>query len=101
VGVQLLDGITGAAVGVLTPLVIADIARGTGRFNFAQGFVGTFSGIGASLSATLSGLVAQSFGSTIGFLAIAGVALTALVTLWALLPETKPAAPSPVEDIAR
>jgi sugar phosphate permease len=88
-------------VGVLTPLVIADISRGTGRFNLAQGIVGTFSGIGASLSTTASGLVAQSFGSTIGFLAIAGVALTALVTLGALLPETKPAAPSPVEDIAR
>jgi MFS family permease len=101
VGVQLLDGITGAAVGVLTPLVIADMSRGTGRFNLAQGFVGTFSGIGASLSTTASGLVAQSFGSTVGFLAIAGVALIALVTLWALLPETKPVASSPVEDGAR
>jgi MFS family permease len=96
VGVQLLDGITGAAVGVLTPLVIADISRGTGRFNFAQGFVGTFSGIGASLSATVSGLVAQRFGSTIGFLAIAGLAMAALVTLWALLPETKPLSSSPL-----
>jgi MFS family permease len=95
-GVQLLDGITGAAVGVLTPLVIADISRGTGRFNLAQGFVGTFSGIGASLSTTVSGLVAQSFGSTIGFVAVACVAMTALVTLWALLPETKPVSSSPL-----
>jgi len=96
VGVQLLDGITGAAVGVLTPLVIADISRGTGRFNLAQGFVGTFSGIGASLSATVSGLVAQSFGSSIGFVAMAGVAMTALAALWALLPETKPVSSPPL-----
>ena len=96
VGVQLLDGITGAVVGVLTPLVIADISRGTGRFNLAQGFVGTFSGIGASLSTTASGWVAQSFGSTMGFVALAGVAMTALVTLWALLPETKPVSSSPL-----
>jgi MFS family permease len=93
VAVQLLDGITGAALGVLTPLVIADISRGTGRFNLAQGFVGTFSGIGASLSTTVSGLVAQSFGSAIGFTAVAAVAVIALVTLWALLPETKPHSP--------
>jgi MFS family permease len=91
VGVQVLDGITGAAVGVLTPLVIADVTRGTGRFNLAQGFVGTFSGIGAALSTTASGFVAGSFGNATGFAAVAAVALTALVTLWALLPETKPA----------
>jgi MFS family permease len=66
--VQVLDGISEAVVGVLTPLVIADITKGTGRFNLAQGIVGTFSGIGASLSTTASGFVAQSFGSWAGFL---------------------------------
>jgi MFS family permease len=91
VGIQLLDGITGAAVGVLTPLVVADITRGTGRFNLAQGFVGTFAGVGAALSTTASGLVAARFGNATGFAAVAGVALIAFVTLWALLPETKPA----------
>src|SRR5262249_23146638 len=37
VAVQALDGISGAVMGVLVPLTLADIARGTGRFNFAQG----------------------------------------------------------------
>jgi MFS family permease len=87
--VQLLDGITGAALGVLTPLIVADITRGTGRFNLAQGFTGTFAGVGAVLSTTASGLVAESFGSAAGFAAIAGVALIALIILWAFLPETK------------
>jgi hypothetical protein len=38
-------------LGVLTAIV-ADLTQGTGRFNLAQGFVGTFAGIGASLSTT-------------------------------------------------
>jgi sugar phosphate permease len=89
VAVQLLDGITGAVLGVLTPLVIADITRGTGRFNLAQGFVGTFAGIGAALSTTASGLVAENFGNAAGFAGVAGVALIALMILWTFLPETK------------
>ena len=35
VGLQLLDGISGAVVGVLTVLVTADLTHGTGRFNLA------------------------------------------------------------------
>ena len=41
---QALDGITAAVLGVLTALVVADITGGTGRFNLAQGIVGTASG---------------------------------------------------------
>jgi MFS family permease len=72
---QLLDGISGAVVGVITALVIADATNGTGRFNLAQGLIGTASGIGASLSTALFGLIAVSFGQTIAFLSIATVAL--------------------------
>jgi sugar phosphate permease len=54
----------------------------------AQGFVGTLSGVGASLSTTLSSLVAASYGRAAGFLAIAAVALAALLLFWSLMPET-------------
>jgi MFS family permease len=90
VGFQLLDGISGAVLGVLTALVIADVTRGTGRFNLAQGIVGTVSGIGASLSTTLFGLIAVSFDRTTVFLSIASVALLAALVLWFLMPETRP-----------
>ena len=43
---QLMDGFTGATLGVLTTLIIADLTNGTGRFNLAQGLAGTFSGGG-------------------------------------------------------
>jgi hypothetical protein len=45
--IQILDGITGAVLGVMTPLVIADVTKGTGRFNLAQGTFGTIMGVGA------------------------------------------------------
>ena len=92
VGFQLLDGISGAALGVLTALVIADVTGGTGRFNLAQGIVGTASGIGASLGTTLFGVVAAGFGRTAVFLSIASVALLAVVILWFFMPETRPSA---------
>ena len=37
IGVQLLDGVGAGIYQALTPLVIADIMRGTGRYNLAQG----------------------------------------------------------------
>jgi MFS family permease len=89
VAVQALDGITGATLGVMTALVAADITNGTGRFNLLQGLIGTLSGIGASLSTSLSGFAVQRFGHTAGFLGVAAVALAAVVLLWALMPETK------------
>jgi MFS family permease len=88
---QILDGITGATLGVLTALVVADLAKGTGRFNLAQGLIGMVSGIGASLSTSISGLIVGKFGQTAGFLSIAGVGLVAVTIVWMFMPETKPA----------
>ena len=76
---------------MLTALVIADLTSGSGRFNLAQGIVGTASGIGASLSTSLFGLVAASFGRATVFLSIASVALLAALILWFFMPETRPA----------
>jgi MFS family permease len=90
VAFQLLDGISGAVLGVLTALVIADVTGGTGRFNLAQGMVGTASGIGASLGTALFGVVAAGFGRTAVFLSIASVALLAVAILWVFMPETRP-----------
>jgi MFS family permease len=58
--IQLLDGISGSALGVLTALIVADLTKGTGRFNLAQGFVGTLAGIGASLSTTFFSLIIEN-----------------------------------------
>jgi MFS family permease len=90
IAAQILDGVSGTMLGVLTALIVADLTTGTGRFNLAQGFVGTMSGVGAALSTTLWGLVAGSFGRAAGFLGIAAVALAAVLLLSLLMPETNP-----------
>jgi MFS family permease len=90
IAAQVLDGVSGTMLGVLTALIVADLTMGTGRFNLAQGFVGTMSGVGASLSTTLSGIVAGSLGRAAGFLGIAAVALAAVLLLSLLMPETNP-----------
>ena len=88
--VQLLDGVSGSTLGVLTALIIADLTRGTGRFNLAQGFVGTLAGVGAALSTTFFSLVAGNYGGAIGFASIACVALSLVLIVWLWMPETMP-----------
>jgi MFS family permease len=88
--VQLLDGMTAAILAVMVPLVVADLTRGTGHFNLGQGILGTATGIGASLSATLAGFLSDRFGSPAAFASLAAVALVGLMLAWRLMPETRP-----------
>jgi predicted MFS family arabinose efflux permease len=90
VAVQLLDGLTASVFGVIVPLIIADLTRGTGHFNLGQGIVGTTTGIGASLSTTFAGYASDHFGSEFAFLGLASVAALGLAAVWFLLPETRP-----------
>jgi MFS family permease len=87
---QALDGVSGAAVGVLTILSITDVTTGSGRFNLARGAVGTLSSLAASISTATSGFVIQKFGLSAGFLAMAVAAVGATLVTSLLLPETKP-----------
>ena len=57
VAVQLLDGVGAGIYGAIFPIIVADLMRGTGRFNLAQGAVITAQGIGAALSTTVAGFV--------------------------------------------
>lgn len=69
--------------------------RGTGRFNLAQGLAGTFSGIGASLSTLITGVVTQKFGYVVGLLGVTGVGLMAVAVVLEFMPETNPAVAGP------
>jgi predicted MFS family arabinose efflux permease len=88
--VQLLDGITASVFSVLVPLIVADVAFGSGHFNLAQGIVGTATGIGASLSTVLAGYASDIFGSGVAFLGLAAVAWLGLAVIALLMPETRP-----------
>ncbi|MGN6507582.1 MAG: MFS transporter [Tepidisphaeraceae bacterium] len=103
VAIQVLDGIGAGIFGVVSILVIADLTRGTGRFNLAQGSIATAVGIGASLSQGVAGILVHRTSFNVGFLFLAGVATLGLMLLWTLMPETKDhpaAAPSRGEPSA-
>jgi MFS family permease len=96
--VQLLDGVTAAVLAVLVPLVVADVTRGTGHFNLGQGIVGTFVGIGASLSSTLAGYISDRFGSSLAFAGLTVIAFAGLTAMWLFMPETRSLAQSEVNE---
>jgi predicted MFS family arabinose efflux permease len=95
VAAQVFDGITAAVFSVMVPLIVADVAFGSGHFNLAQGIVGTATGIGASLSTVLAGYVSDRFGSSVAFSGLAGVAALGLVLIWLVMPETRRGADQP------
>ncbi|MBI3796583.1 MAG: MFS transporter [Deltaproteobacteria bacterium] len=90
IGVQLLDGVGAGIFGALTPLVVADLMRGTGRYNLAQGAVATMQGIGASTSGLIIGLIVDYCGYSMAFLTSGAAAAVALAVLVFAMPETAP-----------
>jgi predicted MFS family arabinose efflux permease len=84
VAIQLLDGV---AAGII---IAADLMRGTGRFNLAQGLVALSTGLGAGASNVFAGFVVQVFGYTTGFLALAAIAVGGLAFFASFMPETEP-----------
>jgi predicted MFS family arabinose efflux permease len=89
VAIQILDGIGVGIFGVVSVLVIADLTRGTGRFNLTLGAISTAVGIGAALSQVIAGSIVHHFGSNAGFLFLAAVAAAALGILYFFMPETR------------
>jgi predicted MFS family arabinose efflux permease len=89
VAVQLFDGVTAAVFSVMIPLIVADLAFGSGRYSLALGIVGTASGIGASVSTILAGFVADRFGAPTAFLGLACVAALGLAMIATIMPETR------------
>jgi len=89
VGVQLLDGVGAGIFGALFPLVVADLTRGTGRFNVSQGAIATAQGIGASLSNMVAGFIIVWTGYSAAFLFLGGVAAAAFLFYWFAMPETR------------
>jgi MFS family permease len=88
VAIQILDGVGAGIFGVVSVLVIADLTRGTGRFNVTLGAISTAVGIGAALSQVIAGSIVHHFSSSAGFLFLAAVALAALAILYSFMPET-------------
>jgi MFS family permease len=88
VSIQVLDGIAAGIFGALFFIVIADLTRGTGRYNLAQGAASASWGLGAALSNSIAGFIVDRAGFSAAFLSLAGCAFAALLLLWIAMPET-------------
>jgi predicted MFS family arabinose efflux permease len=88
VSVQILDGMGAGIFGVLSVLVVADLTRGTGRFNLTNGAISTAIGIGAALSNAISGVLVHYAGFHGAFLTLAGIAALAVLWFGLMMPET-------------
>ena len=91
IALQSLDGIAAAIYGVLLTLVTADLAKGTGRFNFLQGGIQSAMGMGGFLSNLLFGFIAKAAGFNASFIGLMIVALAGAGLYAFRMPETKEA----------
>lgn len=91
IAIQILDGVGAGIFGALFFIVVADLTRGTGRYNLAQGAAGACWGLGAALSNLVAGAIVDAFGFSAAFLVLAASAAVALVVFWLGVPETRPA----------
>jgi MFS family permease len=77
----------------MVPLIAADLTRRTGFLNFAINSLALAGGLGATLSTTSAGWIADTMGAPAAFLGLALIGLLALLVIGTLMPETRPDKP--------
>jgi MFS family permease len=87
---QAVSGVSAAAFGVLLPLLAADLTLGTSHFNLCMGILGLAVYLGAAVSTTMSGEIADRAGMEVAFLVLAGIGLLGSLAVWLIMPETRP-----------
>lgn len=87
--IQILDGMAAGILGVIGIVIISDLAKGTGRFNFLLGVAALSIAIGETTSQLLGGMVAKFFGFNAAFVVLACIGFIGSIYFAALMPETK------------
>jgi MFS family permease len=88
IAAQAMGGISAAVFGVTLPLLAADITRGTSHFNLCMGALGLAVCLGAALSTTLGGWIADAAGLRLAFVSLALIGALATFVVWLVMPET-------------
>ncbi len=89
VAAQVFDGIAAACFGIMVPLIVSDVAGGSGHFNLALGAVGFGIGIGGTLSTPAAGWMADHYGTRSAYFALLAIGALAVLVAW-VMPETRP-----------
>lgn len=95
IAIELLDGAAAASMGVMIPLIAADLTERTGYINLAIGSFGLAGSLGATFSTTVAGWIADHYGLATAFYALTLPALLGIAIILLILPETRPAAKAP------
>ena len=89
--VQSLSGVSAAVFGVMLPLMASDLTRGTAHFNLCMGTLGLAMYVGAALSTSLAGGIADGIGLSAAFAVLAASGLAGTVLVCLAMPETREA----------
>ena len=89
VAAQVFDGVAGACFGIMVPLIVSDVAGGSGHFNLSLGAVGFGIGIGGTLSTPVAGWMADHEGTRLAFFALAAIGVLSVI-MARVMPETRP-----------
>ena len=98
VAIQILDGLSGAALGVLVASSVADLTRHSGNFNLALGLTGIAMGVGAAVSTALGGAVAYRFGVATAFMMLSLIGLLGFFVYALTMPETRHPESDPADE---
>jgi predicted MFS family arabinose efflux permease len=91
--IETLDGISGTVFGLMVPLIAADVTKRSGFLNLAISSISLAIGLGATISTTLAGWLADELGAPLAFFSLAVIGLGALAVVWSWMPETRPGKP--------
>lgn len=80
---QILDGLGAGITGVILPILVALMLKGSGHINAGFALVMTCGGVGAAFSGSLGGIIAQKFGYFAAYSTLAFVAFIGLI-VWIL-----------------
>lgn len=84
---QILDGVGAGVSGVIVPVIVAFMLRGSGHINAGLALVLTCGGLGAALSNGIGGYFAQFYGYLYAYLFLGAVAMFGLL-LWLMCAKT-------------
>jgi MFS family permease len=91
--IEALDGVSATVFGLTMPLIAADLTERTGYLNLAIGWFALVGGLGATVSTTIAGWLADTMGASAAFAALTVAGLAALGLVWSMMPETRPVKP--------
>lgn len=95
IGIELLDGAAASVMGVMIPLIAADLTQRNGYLNLAIGSFGLAANLGATISTTLGGWLADFFGLHTAFLFLAVPGALGMLIICIAIPEMRGGAARP------